>query len=81
MTHRDFTLYEGIFLRWDQSKLTSRPVKINDTAGNKGGGGGGGGCGWSECDHNEDVVGMYCARHTATPYLIYDIMLDVDCEL
>ena len=64
--------------------MTRRPVKIkikiNDIAGTEGGGGCGcGGC-WSECDHNEDVVGMYCARHTATPYLIYDIRLDVNCE-
>ena len=70
MTHHDFNLSDGIFLRWDQSKLTSRPVKINDTAGCEGGGGGcGGGCGggggcWSECDHNEDVVGLYCAQYT-----------------
>lgn len=43
---------------------------------------GGGGCGGacSECDHNEDVVGLYCAQYTATPYLIYDIMLYVNCE-
>ena len=62
--------------------MTTRPVKINDTAGNEGGGGGGcGGGGWSECDHNEDVVGLYCARYTATPCLIYDIMLYVNCEL
>ena len=81
MTHRDFTLYEGIFLRWDQSKLTSRPVKINDTAGNEGGGGCGGGGGWSECDHNEDVVGLYCAQYIAPPYLIYDIKLWLNCEL
>ena len=60
--------------------MTSRPVKINDTASNEGGGGGCGG-GWSECDHNEDVVGLHCAQYTAPPYLIYDIKLWLNCEL
>ena len=53
---------------------------MTQQAGNEGGGGGCGGGGWSEYDHNEDVVGLYCAQYTATPYLIYDIMLDVNCE-
>ena len=46
--------------------MTSRPVKISDTASSEGGGGGGGGCGWSECDHNEDVVGpVLCPIHSS----------------
>ena len=53
---------------------------MTQQAGNEGGDGGCGGGGWSEYDHNEDVVGLYCAQYTATPYLIYDIMLYVNCE-